>query len=137
MKNIFFLFIIFACTQCTSEKVPQNVFSGSWEYSSYSNVDSLKDKTFSINLEIQKDSIVGNYCSVTRGGSRIDCFDEKNKNIKGKVLNDTLYVTFFSSFNGEKGTAKLFFKNKKLIWTVNNFDGESLPTNIILEKKNN
>lgn len=134
MKYLLLISVCLSFIQCSNSKKTQNFFLGSWEYNDSNNKDALQNNTFSIKLNSKNDSIIGNYCSITRGGSRIDCFDEKTKNVKGKIINDTLYVVFFSSFNGSKGNAKLFFKNKKLIWSVGDFEGESLVTDIPLTK---
>jgi glutaredoxin len=132
MRQVLLLILMF-CIQCKEGK--NTDFSGEWNYENFDNENSLENKTFSLHLNQNKDSITGYYCSLSRNGNRIDCFDEKDENLKGKVDNDTLYIDFTSSFNDKTGKAKLYFKGKKLYWSITKSEGEIyLPSNILLEK---
>ncbi|WP_267402422.1 MULTISPECIES: hypothetical protein [unclassified Chryseobacterium] len=132
MRLILFPLLIFSI-HCKEVK---NVdFSGEWNYESFDDKNPLTNKTFSLQLNQKKDSVNGYYCSVSRNGNRVDCFDEKDLNLKGKVNHDTLFLDFKSSFNNETDKAKLYFKGKKLYWTITKSKGINyLPSDILLEK---
>lgn len=113
-------------------------FIGHWFYDSVNNKDSLKNKTFEISLfKINEDKIQGYYCSVSRNGNKIDCFDENEKNIFGKVVNDTLHITFNCNWENSKGTAILYLiGDNQLFWKITKSQGELyFPNKIKLLKK--
>ncbi|WP_326984455.1 hypothetical protein VUJ46_07940 [Chryseobacterium sp. MYb264] len=131
--RLIFLPILILSIHC--KEVKNTDFSGEWNYESFDDKNPLTNKTFSLQLNQKKDSVTGYYCSVSRNGNRVDCFDEKDLNLKGKVDRDTLFVDFKSSFNDEIGKAKLYFNGKKLYWTITKSEGVNyLPTDILLEK---
>lgn len=114
-----------------------NIFDGLWSFESLNNNDSLQNITFEINLYCYKKVIIkGNYCSVSRNGNKIDCFEENDPNISGKIVQDTLYVNFKSNWENSKGEAKLYFLNKnELYWKIIKSEGELyLPDYIVLKR---
>jgi len=111
-------------------------FSGQWHYNKFYGENSIDNMEFYLQLNQKKDSITGFYCSSSRNGNRVDCFDEKDQNIKGKIDNDTLYIDFKSNFNDQIDNAKLYFKDKKLYWKITKSEGLNyLHSEMILEKK--
>lgn len=136
---ILFLFTLFSisCKKKTSSN--RKMFDGFWEYSSFNNVDEFKNKTFSIEIfKSNSEVITGQYCSVSRNGRKIDCFkDNDEHNVFGKVVNDTLYVKFKSSWENSSGEAKLYFNKKSdLVWELGKTNGELyLPLKVVLKKE--
>lgn len=151
MKHFFKLGIILIFfINCKNKNIQSNItkteivldtnkFQGQWSYESIKNNDSMANKTFNINLSsISNNKVEGNYCSISRNGAKIDCFEEDEKNIFGIIENDTLRIGFKSSWKNSKGNAKLFFdENSKLNFVLGECTGEIyLPTKILLKKEN-
>ena len=133
----FIIFLLINFISCKkNQQMNSNNFSGSWEYESVNNKDEFQNKTFELELSNKNNIIVGTYCSISRGGRKIDCFDRFEKNITGIIQNDTLYLDFYSSWENSKGKAKLYFDNKsRLNWLLGECTGELyLPIKIALEK---
>ncbi len=130
------IFLLIYCKKKDFQK--ETSFNGNWEYNNYSNKDTLYNLSFKINFtKLNQDSIIGQYCSIARNGSRIDCFKGEENNICAKIINDTMYAEFNSSWENSTGKAKLYFnKNKKLVWELGECEGELyLPIKIILNKE--
>lgn len=137
MKFLLLSMLFFFANCKENDSIKNEHFLGSWEYSSMNNKDEFQNKTFRLTLsKDKKNMIIGAYCSIARGGRRIDCFNGIEQNIIGKIKNDTLYINFKSSWENSKGKAKLYFdKNSKLIWELGECEGELyLPIKIVLEK---
>ncbi len=149
MKNILSLFFLIAVS-CKNNKIISKdfkatenkelintVFDGRWKFESMDNKDSLQNKTFEINLyNNENKTLLGNYCSVSRNGNKIDCFEDEEPNVTGEIINDTLYIDFISTWENSKGRAKLYFIKKDLLnWKIINSQGELyLPDEVVLAK---
>jgi len=150
MKKIIIVFFIslaicsnFGNSKVSTEQV-QNCsvkdFLGEWTFKEY-----LEGDVYAIfNINIMNDSnndIIGNYCSISRYGSIIDCSTEKDdNNITGLFINDTIYINFNSFYDQHGyGKAKIYKKkndNDILIWELGECSGNIyLPLSAILHKK--
>jgi hypothetical protein len=133
--SLLILLLLFSCKK--NDSIKRELFLGSWEYSSINNKDQFKNKTFHLNLLKDKNKIVGSYCSISRNGTKIDCFKGIENNVTGEIENDTLFVDFKSSWENSKGKAKIYFdKKSQLIWELGKCEGELyLPIKVILRKE--
>ncbi len=135
------LFLIVGCRKAFNKEgskfsVSKEMFLGNWEYNSLNNQNEAINKTFKLMLQkTEYDRLEGYYCSISRNGSKIDCFSENEFNIKGFFENDTVYLKFYSSWDNADGSAKLFFnENKQLVWRLGECNGEIyLPIEIELK----
>lgn len=88
-------------------------YAGDWRYED-------NDETYMFNISLQQmgDFVQGNYCAYTP--NKFDCQNEEQGGdpcvVSGYVLNDTLYVGFFSCYAIREGTAKLFYQKDSLVW---------------------
>lgn len=76
--------------------------------------------TFSIKIFVgQNKNMEGQYCSVVRQGSRMDCPSENERNITDFVKTDSGYmVSFQSSYGAKGGKAQLYILNTQLYWKI-------------------
>lgn len=72
-------YLLLASTISSGESCKQT-FTGTWDWTT-----SPQSRTFSIKLKQQGDKISGQYCAVAQNGNRVDCDDEDNSNIHGRI----------------------------------------------------
>ncbi|MDR3094287.1 MAG: hypothetical protein LBU62_06585, partial [Bacteroidales bacterium] len=113
-------------------------FVGEWYYENYRNNEIYE--TFSLCLLKSNDNkIKGRFCSISRGGNKIDCStDETDYNIEGLFLQDTLSLAFRSFYDSKgKGTVQICMKEKgkSIFWNIIDYQGDIyLPQEIVLTK---
>lgn len=89
-------------------------FAGQWQWTKNSDRN-----TFSVSFSQKNDSLIGFYCTVARGGAKIDCADEAGESFKVPLPpGNTFEVEFTSNFSGEKGKAKFLLDSGKLNWWI-------------------
>ncbi|WP_298319557.1 hypothetical protein [uncultured Aquimarina sp.] len=87
-------------------------FLGKWE-----NIDQTS-RIFTINLFKKDSKIVGNYCSITNNGNKIDCSVDDEQNLKAIIVDSILKVEFYSFFGGTNGVSEIELENENIIWTI-------------------
>lgn len=149
IKYLFFILLI-SLESCNNKKViinqekskiqndiinQKSKFIGHWFYES-NKKDSIDNNTFEINLyNLSDNKLNGNYCSISRNGSKIDCFNDDEINIFGELKNDTIYLTFKSNWENSKGSAILYLIGDNLFWKITKKEGVFyLPSDIKLSK---
>lgn len=140
---LYVIYILLLSVSCQS-KVRDNInikkFEGVWEYSKTKDGEAWAD--FRLDLAIlSKDSVTGRYCSIMRGGRKIDCSTDKIDNIRGKLTKDTLNIIFHGLYDeNSMGAANLYLSvnEDSLYWQLLNVEGEIfVPKFMILHKEIN
>lgn len=113
-------------------KIDTSLLHNTWYYKK-GNID------FELEIvSIKGDSVLAQYCAIAYGGDRVDCEPEKEMNVKGIVLSDTIFVDFYSFFGAKGGHAKLYFKEKKLVWKITTWPQNKdcfAPKEVIMDKE--
>ncbi len=125
---VFVFFLLLQSCEVKLTKKNTHKFSGNWTYYSKNvkNDSALAENLF-ISLFQDGEKVEGYSIFVSRNGNKISYFDEKNKNIKGVVKNDTLYIDYtVTFFPEERYKAKLYFSDSILIWNEDFFNEGSL-----------
>ena len=76
MKKITFLLLIsmsfiFGCQQKNTNS--NELFFGSWNY-----IYNSSKQDYSLNLELENDTLKGNHCFIANNGNKIDCAEEND-----------------------------------------------------------
>lgn len=98
-----------------TKKTSAKSFDGEWDKSSM-----VSNGTFSISLKQTDSKIIGQYCSITKNGHKIDCDPENNPNITGVVddRSGSANLTFSSFFGATTGKATIALRHGQLIWHI-------------------
>ncbi|WP_133300346.1 hypothetical protein [Paraburkholderia lacunae] len=122
LKTTIALAFIAVTTICNASPTKTSL-SGEWDWA-----DAPESRTFSIDLKLNGNQIVGQYCAVAQSGNKTDCDDEKNPNLHGELdrAGRSAAVEFTSFFGAKKGKAVLKISKGRLIWHVTQdpVDGE-------------
>ena len=94
------------------------LFTGQWSGEVNSNNQNI-DSTMSIWLQEHKGKIIGRYCLIYNHGNRIDCTDDNENNISGKVVGKNKAILHFDSWFGEKnGEAEFTVEDDQAQWKL-------------------
>jgi hypothetical protein len=109
-------------------------FLGSWEIN-----DNNSSLWFGFNLNAHTpiDEVYGSYCAGTSNGDRIDCNPYDRDSMIGKLVDDTIYITFVNDYGGGIGKATLKYNlDNTLTWTITqNPEGEFyIPENASMNR---
>lgn len=96
-----------------------DAFSGKWNRVADNKDTGTPYADFTIYLKINKNVVEGQYCYITHNGSKIDCDNKKNPNIKGNLTKDNhLNVKFSSFFGATGGVANIYRNGDQIVWKV-------------------
>ncbi|GAB3328360.1 hypothetical protein GCM10027429_03240 [Marivirga atlantica] len=119
--------------QYTADEQPKD-FSGKY-FIAYS-----AGNSFSLDLVQNGALVTGSYCGLSQ--SRVDCGMENQGSpdcpVKGKVVGDTLHLSFISCYSQAKGKAKAYKKGFDLYWKTTDFPDNSYtaaPSGDILKNR--
>ena len=74
--------------------------------------------TLTLVLKQNDNKLTGSYCFISRAGTRIDCPDDGENNLRGVIVGNGAKVTFTSSFKSAKGVAKITLEDNVLKWRL-------------------
>ncbi|MDU4288527.1 hypothetical protein [Mixta calida] len=95
-----------------------NLFTGQWR-GEVKNKKQGIDSSMSIWLKENQGDIVGRYCLIYNQGERIDCTDDNENNISGRVIKNNKALLHFDSWFGEKnGEAEFTVENDQAEWKL-------------------
>lgn len=93
-------------------------FVGIWEYIDNPENMDIPNGIYTIEIEKEKNELIGKYCAIAQKGNRIDCSPEDDFNLDIKFINNHLEVKFYSFYGAEGGKAKIELKDKRLVWEI-------------------
>jgi hypothetical protein len=108
-----------APTEPGAPPAPTPNFAGAWEWNGNS-----EEASFTVTITERGDSLVGSYCAVARGGSKIDCADTDGGPARSSFTmprpnGNTLETDFKTYFSGETGRVRLTLAdNDRLRWEI-------------------
>ncbi|MGP3591631.1 hypothetical protein [Vagococcus sp. WN89Y] len=86
------------------------IFSGHWTG------EKSSSSTLSLKISQKGERLTGTYCFVSQSGNRIDCPENDEINLWGRVNNNHADIAFNSSFGGVNGQAKLEVNANNMTW---------------------
>lgn len=133
MKNtLIFALLCFLFVQCNVEgqvvdaaNISESVvdvqlddFVGVWEFIDNPENADIPNGIYTIEIEKEKNQLIGKYCAIAQKGNRIDCSPEDDYNLAIKFIDNHLEVTFYSFYGAEGGKARIELKDKLLFWEI-------------------
>jgi hypothetical protein len=123
-------------------KIKENVFlDGEWEFIYNPNNNELPDIVFTLLIQKTKNNeFIAQYCAIAQKGNRIDCSNDEEFNVNGKINENKIDATFYSFFDNKKSKGNvelILLDNKTLQWSITKKPDSEFyaPTKCIFKKK--
>jgi len=119
MKKFIILFIIsgflmFGCQQKNTNS--KEFIIGSWNY-----IHNSSSQDYSLTLDLENDTLIGNHCFIANNGNKIDCAGENDFTLTCKKNNDLFSGKFHSTYSNNYYNLTLKFSNDTLILNLDNY----------------
>ncbi len=83
-------------------KIASVNWSGKWIYSKKNKDSDIPEQQFTLTIFQEGDNIKAQYCAIANSGGKIDCENEKEYNLIGKVEKGKIVGQFYSFFGSSK-----------------------------------